>query len=165
MAAEALDEVLDDGSGRFHRIPATLVLGAQGEADLSDPAVLVQADIEITDELPVALDADLSRLTGLDVRPGARDLLRDTLPAHRQIPVLERGDGGIVAISDDDVDVVLAQRPQEQPLGPEGVCAAHPVSIRASGGSGQRVSPTAVAAAHGGGRMEARAATSPKERS
>ena len=84
MHPAALDEVVDDGTGRLEPDPPALRGASERESDDGDSPVLVEPDVEVTDDPPLVLDEEgrvaASINGGLPSTQTLVDLVRDVVP-------------------------------------------------------------------------------------
>lgn len=122
MAAETFDEIGDECMRRFMRKASALVFRSQCEADFCHAPVFVEPDIQITNELAVVFDADIARFAGNDIGPSRHpgDLTVDSFARYRKLPILKFSDFWVIAILGDDIDVLLDQASQEEPISAKG---------------------------------------------
>ncbi len=127
MAAETFDEIGDECMSRFMRKASALVFRSQYEADFCHATVFIEPDIQITDELAVVFDADIAWFAGNDIGPSRHpgDLTVDSFARYRKLPILKFCDFWVIAILGDDIDVLLDQASQEEPISAKGIGSPH----------------------------------------
>lgn len=127
MAAETFDEIGDECMSRFMRKASALVFRSQCKADFCHATVFVEPNIQITNELAVVFDADIAWFAGNDIGPSRHpgDQTVDSFARYRKLPILKFCDFWVIAILGDDIDVLLDQASQEEPISAKGIDSPH----------------------------------------